>query len=68
MVKNLPANAGDSIDSGSIPRLGKSPGVGNGNGQRSLAGYGLWGCKEADLTEHTHRAPTMSRTVTESRE
>ena len=28
MVKNLPANAGDS---GSIPGLGRSPGVGNGN-------------------------------------
>ena len=27
-VKNLPANAGDS---GSIPRLGRSPGAGNGN-------------------------------------
>ena len=28
MVKNLPANAGDL---GSIPELGRSPGVGNGN-------------------------------------
>ena len=50
MVKNLPANAGDAIDSGSIPGLGKSPGGGNGNGQRSLAGYSLWGCKESDMT------------------
>ena len=24
------------------------------HGQRSLAGYGLWGCKESDMTEHTH--------------
>ena len=31
MVKNLPANAGDAIDSGSIPGLGKSPGGGHGN-------------------------------------
>ena len=58
MVKNLPANAGDAIDSGSIPGLGKSPGGGNGNGQRSLAGYSLWGCKESDMTlqldTHTH--------------
>ena len=30
MVKNLPANVGD-INSGSIPRMGKSPGGGNGN-------------------------------------
>ena len=31
MVKNLPANAGDARDAGSIPRLGRSSGVGNGN-------------------------------------
>ena len=31
MVKNPPANAGDTRDSGSIPELGRSPGVGNGN-------------------------------------
>jgi len=46
--------------------VGRSPGVGNGNplqyscsgkfnGQRSLAGYSLWGWKELDTTEHTHR-------------
>ena len=28
VIKNLPANAGDV---GSIPELGRSPGVGNGN-------------------------------------
>ena len=31
MVKNPTANAGDGIDVGSIPRLGKSPGEGDGN-------------------------------------
>ena len=31
MVKNLPANAGDIKDAGSIPGLGRSPGEGNGN-------------------------------------
>ena len=31
VVKNLPANAGDARDAGSIPGLGRSPGVGNGN-------------------------------------
>ena len=47
MVKNPPANAGDTRDVGLIPGLGRSPGVGNGNwcsiflpgkshGQRSL--------------------------------
>jgi len=48
LVKNLPANAGDIRDLGSIPGLGRSPGGGHGNplqysclenphGQRSLA-------------------------------
>ena len=53
---------------GSIPGLGRYPGVGHGNplhysclvnphGQRSLAGYSPWGCKELDMTERlsTHR-------------
>ena len=30
-VKNLPANAGDEGEAGSIPGLGRSPGGGNGN-------------------------------------
>ena len=58
VVKNLPANAGDARDLGSVSGLGRSPGVGNGNplpgkfhGQRSLTGYSPWGCKESDTTE-----------------
>ena len=56
-VKNLPANAGDV---GSISGLGRSFGEGNttaiflpgkSHGQRSLAGYSLWGHKELDMTE-----------------
>ena len=31
MVKNLPASAGDATDLSLIPRLGSSPGEGNGN-------------------------------------
>ena len=31
VVKNLPANAGDTRDVGSVLRSGKSPGGGNGN-------------------------------------
>ena len=31
LVKNLPANAGDARDAGSIPGLGKSPGKVDGN-------------------------------------
>ena len=56
VVKNLPANAGDTGDMGSIPGSGRSPGEGNGNPlqyflpgksheQRSLAGCGLWVAK-----------------------
>ena len=49
MVKNPPANAGDTRDGDSIPGLGRSPGGGHDNplhfflgesyGQRSLVGY-----------------------------
>jgi len=31
VVKNLPVNAGDAGDIGSIPGLGRFPGEGNGN-------------------------------------
>ena len=31
VVKNLPANAEEARDAGSIPGLGRSPGVGNGS-------------------------------------
>ena len=31
VLKNSPANAGDTGDTGSIPGLGRSPGIGNGN-------------------------------------
>ena len=31
MIKNLPANAGDTEDLGSIPESGRSPRGGNGN-------------------------------------
>ena len=61
MVKNSPANAGDTGVVGSIPGLGRSPGIGDGNplpvflpgksqGQRSLVGYSPWGHKESNTT------------------
>ena len=64
MVKNSLASAEDVRDPGSIPRSGRSPGVGNGKptplffpgeslGQRSLAGYSSWGHKESNMTEGT---------------
>ena len=31
VIKNLPANAGDTRDEGSIPGVGRSPREGNGN-------------------------------------
>ena len=59
VLKNLPAKAGDVRDVGSIPGLGRSPGVGNGNSlqhschrQRSLEGYGSTR-KESDTTKTT---------------
>ena len=57
--KNLPASAGDTIDSGSIPGSGRSPGEGNGNPrQHSCLGNPMdrgawrapWGRKGSDTT------------------
>ena len=69
VVKNLPASAGDPRDKGSIPRSGRSPGVGNGNPLKYSClenpwteepdgllpmGYSPWGPKEPDVTKHAH--------------
>ena len=60
MVKNLPANAGDT---NSIPGLGRSPGEGNSNPPQyscleNTMERGAWrgrgGCKESDMTEQIH--------------
>ena len=62
MIKNLPANAGDVREAGSIPGSGRSPGEGNGNllqysclekshGRGSLEGCSPRGRKELDTTE-----------------
>ena len=42
MVKNLPANAEDARDTGSIFGLGRCPGGGNGNHSSILAGIIPW--------------------------
>ena len=47
VVKNLPANAGDTRVAGSIPGSGRSPGVGNGNllqysFLKNSIGRGIW--------------------------
>ena len=59
MIKNPPANAGDT---GSIPGSGRSPGGENGNSLQYLAGrilwreepdklYGPWSLKELDMNK-----------------
>ena len=63
VLKSLPASAEDVRDEGSISGSGRSlqrrawqptpiflPGA--SHGQRRLAGYSPWGCKESDMTEH----------------
>ena len=63
-AKNPPANAGETRDMSLIPGLGRSRGEGDGNplqyflpgkfhGQKNLAGYSPWSCKESDTTEAT---------------
>ena len=65
MVKNLTANAGDTRDAVSVPRLGRCPGKGNGNplqysclenpmDRGAWWGYTPWGHKDSDMTEHAH--------------
>ena len=66
VVRNSPANAGDAKSVGSIPGLVRYPGVGNSNPlQYSFLenstdrrawqlGYNPQGCKQSDITEHTH--------------
>ena len=65
--KESACNAGDL---GSIPGLGRSLGGGQGNplqcscleiphGQRRLAGYSPWGCKESDTTEQLNTAQVL---------
>ena len=71
-VKNLPAIAGDTGDTSSIPGSGRSSGVGNGNpltyswkfhGQRSLVGYNPCSHKESHMTKHV-RTHTHKHTHT----
>ena len=60
VVKNLPANAGDSETQ--VQSLGQEDPLekemqptpvflpGKSHGWRTLAGYSPWGCKESDMT------------------
>ena len=56
VVKNPPANAGDARDAGSIPGLGRSSRVGNGNSLQyscleNPMDRGAWSRKESETTE-----------------
>ena len=74
VVKNPPANAGGTGDSGSmIPVSERSPGVGNGNplqysylenpmDRGAWRGYTPWGYKESDMTERLSIACYSSTT------
>ena len=64
MASDSKVSAYNAEDPGLIPGLGRSPGVGNGkptpvflpgksHRQRSLEGYGLYGCEELDMTDAT---------------
>lgn len=63
LVKNPPENAEDTGDMGSVPGLGRSPGVGNGNHSSILAwkipctekpgGYSPQDPEESDTTKRT---------------
>ena len=77
VIKNLPANAGDTGDVGSI--LGWEDPLeegmathssilpGESHGQRSLVGYSPWACKESDMTErlstHTYVKPLLGKAI-----
>jgi len=52
MVKNLPANAGDIRDVGSIPGSGRSPGEEHGNPLQ-------YACLENPMTEEPGRLQSM---------
>ena len=52
VLKNLPGNAGDAIDIGSIPGSGRSPGEGNDNPFQ-------YSCLEIPRTEEPGRHSTV---------
>ena len=72
MGKESTCNTGDMGDMGSIPRLGRFSGEGNGNpfqvflpekrhGQRSVAGYTPKSHKESGVTERLSIVTNISR-------
>ena len=60
VVKNPSANAGDTRDVGSIPGLGRSPGVGNGNLLQYFGGF------PNPVAQRLKRLPAMRETWVQS--
>ena len=68
VVKNPPANGGDSRDTGSIPALGRSPGEGNGDPlQYSCLGSpvdrGVWPSTVHEVTKSWAQLSTCTHTA-----
>ena len=65
VVKNPPANAGDVRDEGSIPRSGRTPGIGNGNPLpysclENPRDWGAWGAAICGVTQSRTRLTRLS--------
>ena len=75
LVKNPTANAGDTKDTGSVPKWGRSPGVGNGNPLQysypeNSMDRGTWQAtvhrvtkSQTQLNTHTHTHTHWSRGI-----
>ena len=75
MLKNLPANAGNTGDAVSIPGLGRCPGEGNGNllqysSVENPMDRGAWWpsyspcvCEESDMIGHAHTHNCLILTI-----
>ena len=69
MVKNLPANAGDEGNVGSIPGSGRPPGAGSGSPlqyaclENSMDRGAWWGRKESNMTEHAHTTTLLMMVI-----
>ena len=71
VIKNPPANAGDSRDVSSIPGSGRSPGRGNGNPlQYSCLGNpkdrGAWWAAVHGVTKESDTTEQLNNKVTET--
>ena len=69
MVKNLPPRAGDAKDVGSIPGLGRCPGLGNGNPFQyshleNPMDRGAWQATDHEITRVRHDLVTATTAET----